>query len=323
MAVKLIDVARRANVGCGTVSRVVNGDPHVSKATRDKVNKIISELGYYPNNLGKRLRTNKNNVVCVAVPIISHPFFNVVIGDLEKELGKKGYNMLLIASQNDIEKEKHILSKIRNKEVDGAIFITHNSHQQDEFKNLPIVSFDRHIRNDAPCVTTNNYEATKEAIEYLINKGASKIGYLGSKPNVDSEILLRSKAYIDVMNEHNMELRMVNIPINHDEEQKLVDMFLDTYKDVDGVFVAGYSLCECLITTLKQKGIKIPSQIQIVSYDGNFTKYSEYTATTMKQPIEEIAKCCVELVDQLIANKTDIKKKYIFNSKLEIGNTTR
>lgn len=323
MAVKLVDVARRANVGCGTVSRVVNGDPHVSEKTRELVNKVIKEMGYYPNNLGKRLRTNKNNVVCVAVPVIQHPFFNVLINDLEAELGKKGYNMLLIASQNNIEKEKYILSKIRNKEVDGAIFVTHYSHPQKEFKNLPIVSIDRHIREDAPCVTSNNYDATKEAIEYLISRGAKRIAYLGSKPNVESEVFLRLEAYKDVMNEKGMEQFIVNEEIIHGDEQKLVDKLLATYGDVDGVFVAGYSLCQCLVATARSRNIDIPNDMQIISYDGNFTQYDLYIPTTMAQPITLMARCCVELIDKLISGITDVKLKNTFKSKLIIGNTTK
>lgn len=323
MAVKLIDVARRANVGCGTVSRVVNGDPHVSDKTREKVNRVIKELGYYPNNLGKRLRTNRNNVVCVTVPVINHSFFNVLIDELERELGERGYNMLLIASQDNIEKEKYILSKIRNKEVDGAIFVTHYSHPQKEFKNLPIVSIDRHIRDDAPCVTSNNYEATKEALEYLLKCGAKKIGYLGSKPSVDSEVSLRLEAYKDLVKEKGLESHIVNEVIGHGEERKLVDQLLSEHGDIDSVFVAGYALNQCLLATLKEKNIRVPEDIQVISYDGNFNKYDPFSPTTMAQPIKEMAACCAGLINDLISNNGGVKLKNVFPSKLIIGQTTK
>ena len=323
MAVKIIDVAKRANVGCGTVSRVVNGDPHVSEKTRQKVNKVIQELGYLPNNLGKRLRTNKNNVVCVTVPVIGHSFFNVLIENLELELSKRGYNMLLIASQGNIEKERNILNKIRNKEVDGAIFVTHYSHPENEFKNLPIVSIDRHIRSDSPCVTSNNYEATKEAINYLISKGAKRIAYLGSKPTVDSEVSLRLKGYCDVVDDFGIERIIVNEQITHGDEQKLVDKLLNNHKDIDGVFVAGYSLCECLLATMKIRNINCPNDIQVVSYDGNFNKYDPNAPTTMSQPLADMAVCCADLINKLISGDTNIELKHIFKAKLIIGKTTK
>ena len=323
MAATIQDVARVSGVGVGTVSRVINGGANVSKKTSEKVLNAIKELNYIPNSLGVKLRTNQNKVIALLIPVINHTFFAELTAHVEKEALKYGYSILLVCSQKHIEREMEIIDKLNRNEVDGVIFVTHYNHNQEELKNKNIVTIDRHLAEDIPFVSSNNYDSSKEAIEYLIEKGCKNIAYLGSKPFVDSEVLLREKAYLDVIKKHGMEPKIHSVVINHGEEQEKVDEFIETYPEVDGIFVSGASMSYALYRTLTKKGKKIPEDVQIISYDGFFGDFKDSNVITcVEQPVEEMARKCIEILLDLF-NKNKPKTQNILNSKFVINNTTK
>lgn len=322
MSATIKEVAAKSGVGIGTVSRVLNNSPQISEPTRKKVMKAIEELNYVPNVAGKRLSKNKSYVIAVVVPVIDHPFFARLVSCLEKEADERGYSLLLATSQHRIEKENEILKRLKQHEADGALFVTHYEHNEEAFNNLSIVSYDRHLGNGIPVVTTNNYQATKQAIEHLIEKGCKKIAYLGTKPNQASEVSLREEAYRDAMKEHNMEYIAVNKNVDHGEESKLVDELFELYKGFDGVFVSGCTLATLLYNRVKALNLKTPEDIQIVSYDGEYALDDVHHITTLEQPIDQIAKKCVELLIKKM-NGEETEELSIFDCRFVKGETTK
>ena len=316
------EVAAKCGVGIGTVSRVLNNSPQISESTRKKVMDAIKELNYVPNVAGKRLSQNKSFVIAVVIPVIDHPFFAKLVACIEKEADERGYSLLLATSQHRIEKEYEILKRLQQNEADGALFVTHYEHAEEDFKNLAIVSIDRHLGKDIPIVTTDNYEATKQAVEYLIEKGCKKIAYLGTKPNQVSEVSLREQAYVDVMKEHDMECIIVNKNVGHGEENQLIDELFESHKGFDGVFVSGCTLATLLYNRIKALSLKTPEDIQMVSYDGEFALDDVHHITTLEQPLDEMAKKCVELLINKI-NGVETEPLFKFNCRFVKGETTK
>ena len=322
MSPTIKQVAEKAGVGIGTVSRVLNNSPQISEATKKKVNKAIKELNYVPNIAGKRLSQNKSHVIAVVIPVIDHPFFARLVSCLEKEADERGYSLLLATSQHRIEKENDILIRLKQHEADGALFVTHYEHHEDDFKNLAIVSIDRHLGKDIPVVTTDNYESSRKAVEHLVEKGCKKIAYLGTKPNQVSEVSLREKAYEDVMKEHNLPVIIVNKNVGHGEENKLIDELFASYQGFDGVFVSGCTLATLLYNKMKALGIKTPEDVQMVSYDGEFALDDIHHITTLEQPLDLMAKKCVELLINKIDGK-EAESLSKFSCRFIKGETTK
>ncbi|MBP5574691.1 MAG: LacI family DNA-binding transcriptional regulator [Bacilli bacterium] len=317
------DVAIKSGVGVGTVSRVINNSPQISEKTRKRVLDAIKELGYVPNVAGKRLSQNRSYVIAVIVPVIDHPFFSKLIAELELAADEKGYSLLVASSQHRIEKEREILRRLAQNEADGALFVTHYEHQEKEFENLAIVTIDRHLGKDVPIVTTNNYEGTKEAIEYLIEKGCKKVAFIGTKPNQASEVSLREKAYLDVMKDNQMEPILVNEIVEHGQEKELVKKLFANYPNFDGVFVSGCTLADVLYREALSRGIKVPSELQIISYDGDFSTDHHAHMSTLEQPLDLIAKKCVELIIDKIKEEKDINLLNKFDCRFIKCETTK
>ena len=316
------DVAKYAGVGVGTVSRVINNEKSVGEKTRKKVLDAMKALNYSRNNMAFRLRKNETRIIALLVPVINHPFFAKLAYYVEDEANNFGYSVLLVSSQQKVDKEAEIITKITHREVDGAVFVTHYMHEEDELQKCPIVSIDRTFGKDIPYVTSDNYDATRSAVKYMIDRGAKRVGFIGSKPLVNSEVMERERAYLDVMTEYNMQPRIVNEVIQHGEEPVVVADFLEKYADVDGVFVSGYTLSQYFYEAATEQGKKIPDDLQIVSYDGIFKQWGISNITSVEQPIEEMARQVVRLLIKKIRGE-ETPQRTVLKTKFVLGTTTK
>ena len=322
MATTIKDVAKYAGVGIGTVSRVVNNEKAVGEQTRQKVLDAMKALNYSPNNMASQLRRKETRIIALLVPVINHPFFAKLAYYIEDEADRFGYSVILVSSQQRVDKETEIISRIKRKKVDGAVFVTHYIHNEDDLKDCPIISIDRVLGKDIPYVTSDNYKATKKAIRYMIERGAKRVGFLGSKPLVDSEVMERERAYREVMEEYNMPVRMVNEVIQHGEEPAVVADFMEKYADVDGVFVSGYTLSQVFYDVAIDLGRKVPEDLQITSYDGMFRQWSSSNMTSVEQPIEEMARQVVRLLIKKIHGEETCTRT-VLETKFVLGTTTK
>ena len=322
LATTIKDVAKYAGVGIGTVSRVINHDKAVGERTRKKVLEAMEALHYSPNHMASQLRRNETRILALLVPVISHPFFAKLAYFVEDEADKFGYSTILVSSQRRVDKEAEIMSRIRQKKVDGAVFVTHYIHQTQELENCPLVSIDRRLGGDIPYITSDNYDATRDAIRYMIERGAKRIGYLGSKPEVDSEVLERERAYRDVMAEYGMPICIVNEVVLHGDEATVAKAFIEQYPEVDGVFVSGYTLSQVFLSEMTARNKSIPEDLQIVSYDGTFRQWSASDLTSVEQPIEEMAREAVRLLIRKIHGE-DVPQRTVLKTKFILGATTK
>ena len=322
MEATIKDVAKYAGVGVGTVSRVINNEKAVGTKTRTKVLEAIEALNYSRNNMAFQFRKNETRIIALLVPVINHPFFAKLAYYVEDEASKFGYSVILVSSQQSVDKEAAIIRKIAHREVDGAVFVTHYKHEDEDLQNCPIVSIDREFGANIPYVTSDNYDATKKAIKYMIERGAQRVGFVGSKPLVASEVSERERAYLDVMAEYGMPPRMVNEVIQHGEETVVVADFMERYNDVDGVFVSGYTLSQVFYEAATELGRRIPDELQIVSYDGIFRQWGSSNMTSVEQPVEEMARQVVRLLVKRIHGEETCTRT-VLKTKFVLGTTTK
>src|SRR6476620_7019771 len=141
--ITIYDVAREANVSMATVSRVVNGNPNVKPATRKKVSEVIDRLGYRPNAVARGLANKKTTTVGVIIPDISNIFYAELARGIEDIATMYKYNIILSNSDENKDKEFHLLNTMLGKQVDGIVFMSGNiteSHVAEfEKTSVPIV----------------------------------------------------------------------------------------------------------------------------------------------------------------------------------------
>lgn len=323
MAASIKDVASAAGVGIGTVSRVINGEDAVSEKTRQKVLHAVRELDYRSNSMGARLRRNQSKLVALLVPLIDHPFFARFAYALEGELDKMGYSMLVVSSQRREARELEVLDKLKHREVDGVVFITHFAHEGISFDDLPIVSVDRHLGERTPYVTTDNYDASARAVEYLFARGCRRIAYMGGRPAVASEVGERLRGYADTVKKLGMPERAYYETIHHGEEYAAAEAFLRRYGDCDGVFVSGDIMAQALYNACYARSVTVPGEMQIVSFDGALSEWNYgSTLSCVVQPIDAMAARAAHLVIDRIEKKA-CPVRNVIASRFVPGDSTK
>ena len=311
------DVARYAGVGLGTVSRVLNGEKGVSDETKQNVLNAIRALDYKRNSLAVSFRKNENKIAALLVPVIDHPFFSKLAYYIEDELDKNGYSLLISSSQSRQSKEYAMIEKLKRKDVDGIIFVTHYDYRDEELSKYPVVSIDRHFR-DVPFVTSDNYDSSVQACEWLVAAGCKKIAYLGGKTLVESEVMERERAYRAVMQKHGLPVIVKSEVVKHGGEQPLVEAMFSENEGLDGVFVSGDTMTNLIFAHCERQGIRIPEQFKVASYDGVQVKTGEFQnkIAFVEQPVEGLGRAAADLLLKKIRGeevppKTVLKARFV------------
>src|SRR6478752_8585822 len=107
----LEEVAARAGVGRGTASRVINGSPRVSEATREAVQAAVAELGYVPNRAARALAGNRTDAIALVIPepetrLFAEPYFSDIIRGIGAELADTDMQLLLTLLRTPKERQR-------------------------------------------------------------------------------------------------------------------------------------------------------------------------------------------------------------------------
>ena len=108
----IVDVARAAGVSTATVSRVLNENPRVNRATAVRVKKVLAELGYRPSRAARTMRTQQSRVWALLVPDVRNPFFTDIVRGIEDVAYAAGYALVLCNTDEDGTKEKAYLERM-------------------------------------------------------------------------------------------------------------------------------------------------------------------------------------------------------------------
>ena len=123
------EIAWLAGVSRTTVSRYLNNG-YVSEEKKEKIRKVIEETGYQPSTQAQMLRTKKTKLVGVVLPKINSDTISREVAGISDVLAKRGYQIILANTNNDIEEELKSLSLFRDNQVDHGDFYCHHVYQK-------------------------------------------------------------------------------------------------------------------------------------------------------------------------------------------------
>lgn len=302
MVAKLTDVAQLAGVSPTTVSRVINKKGYLSEKTVRKVEEAMRELGYKPNNLARSLQGKSAKLIGLIFPNISHIFYAELIEHLELELFNKGYKTIICNSQQDPIKEREYLEMLAANQVDGIISGSHNLGITDYNRvGAPIIAFDRNLSPEIPVVSSDNYAGGVLAGHTLQQSHCKNIVMITGNDDSSSPTGLRRTGFYSVHpNAQYINLSSDYSPIRKEMEIKRI---LKNNKP-DGLFASDDLTAILVIKIARELGISIPQELKVIGYDGTaFVENYLPHLTTIKQPLQDIAKLTVELLLSKIDGK--------------------
>ncbi|MFH8248996.1 LacI family DNA-binding transcriptional regulator [Microbacterium sp. B2969] len=192
-AATLLDVAERAGVSRATASLVVRDTGRVSTATRERVRRAMSELGYVYDRAAAAMRSHSTRSIGVIVTHVGNPFFAELIGGFQEELQSLGYSCILTTSGDDVQQQQRALDELRSHKVAAVAFAPATGTGAEftanlEHLELPFVMMTRQIRDNdpVPYVGPDDVAGGRLAAEHLLSHGARTFAYLGGASTVQS-----------------------------------------------------------------------------------------------------------------------------------------
>ncbi|MFJ5773532.1 LacI family DNA-binding transcriptional regulator [Streptomyces sp. NPDC093094] len=311
----LEEVAARAGVGRGTVSRVINGSPRVSDATRAAVEAAVAELGYVPNTAARALAANRTDAIALVVPepetrFFAEPYFSDMLKGVGAELSDTEMQLLLIFAGSDRERRR-LAQYLAAHRVDGVLLVS--VHADDPLPDLlaqleipAVISGPRSEAETLPSVDSDNYGGARSAVEHLLSRGRRRIAHITGRLDVYGA-QRRAVGYRDALADagHEVDERLVE-PSDFTEEDgvRAMTALLERCPDVDAVFAASDVAAAGARQALRAAGRRIPQDVALIGYDDSaIARHMEPPLTSVRQPIEEMGRRMIDLLLTEIADR--------------------
>lgn len=333
-ALTIKDIARICGVSVTTVSRALNNYPGINQETKDRIMEVVREKQFIPNNSARNLKRLENRSIAVLVKGISNPFFQPMMGTLEKIVHKRKYTFIL-QGVNDNEDEIEVASGlILEKKPKGIIFLGgYFEHTEAKLKqlDLPCVicavgSIDEKSSDICSSVHVDDIRESYRMVDYLCKEGYKRIAIFVATREDKSISAQRLEGYRRALKDNG--LPVCDELICYTETGEGAYSMARGYHDMKELlkkgtdFTAIYAISDAIAMgicrALKEEGKKVPEDYAVAGFDGlDMASYYIPTITTMKQPVEEMAEAAAEILFDAIENDAGVQHR-IFEGEMMI-----
>lgn len=330
--ITIYDVAREANVSMATVSRVVNGNPNVKPATRKKVLEVIERLGYRPNAVARGLASKKTTTVGVIIPDISNPFFAELARGIEDIATMYKYNIILSNSDQNKDKELHLLNTMLGKQVDGIVFMGGNISEEHvaEFKRSPapiVLAGSLEDSEQVPSVNIDYEQATFDAVNTFIEKGHKKIAMVIGpyhEPINKEKKLVGYKKALEAAGIPVDEALIVEGDYTYDSGIEAFDKLIELTEKPTAIFVGSDEMAVGVVHGAQDKGYSVPEDFEVISSDNTrISLMVRPQLTTVIQPLYDIGAVAMRLLTKFMNKEKVSEHTVVLPHRIELRSSTK
>jgi DNA-binding LacI/PurR family transcriptional regulator len=316
MNVTIREVAQKAEVGLGTVSRVLNNSPLVSPTTRERVLQAIEELNFVPNQNARRLSMGKTLTIGVIIPFFTRPSFTPRLSGVESALSETQFDLLISNVDIVSRRDNCFRDFTQRNRVDGLLVISlpplENEVPLLSSAAVPVVLID--VNNTALTdfhrVTVDDVLGGKRATEHLIRLGHSRIGMVGDPLITPFNFTSSRDRYVG----YRQALEEAGILFNPDyfregqhgrhHARALAIEILSGSMPPTAIFAASDTQALGVMEAARDLGLSVPDDLSVMGYDD--VEVAEYlNLTTTRQQLFESGQVGAEILLELIANPDD------------------
>ena len=329
MAVTLKDVAEKAGVSRSAVSRSFTPGASISSKTRDKVEKAAAELGYSPNALASSLTTGRTKLVGVVSNNFHNPIFLEVFDLVTRELQNRGLRPLLVNLTDETDPSQS-MRMLRQYSVDAVIVASSTlpvSFAESFYKaGMRVVhSFGR--LTDMPRINVlgiDNCEAGRIAARELLRRGYRNVGFLAG-PLSATSTRDRRAGFAEELGLHpDVDFSVsyaaaYTFEAGRDEMSRLLSIGqAEAYFCGDDVLSIG------AISAIRDAGLSVPEDVGILGLNNmEMSGWELINLTTIDNPIAEIVKKSVDLVEAMLDGKDAVAQSLTFDCHVVERGTLR
>ncbi len=280
MAVTINDVAKKAGVNKTTVSLVLNGkssSARIALGTQKRILEVAKDLDYRPSFSARALAMGRTFSLGMVCGDIHSPHFAELCTLFMHEATKRGYQLLLSATEWNYERELECLESLMDRGVDGILMhsaaLTTDTVQYKRIvkQNFPIVMFDARVEH-LNTVYVDWSLGVKEAVEYLSTKGCRNALYIrqvGSPIEYD----LKYCSAVGTCEDCGIEISTVECKVEVDRAREVATELADSGNLPDAIIALSDYMAMGVIRGLRDKGVSVPDDVMVVGMDG--TNYGQ------------------------------------------------
>ncbi|MEA4943218.1 MAG: LacI family DNA-binding transcriptional regulator [Propionicimonas sp.] len=330
MAGRLSMVADKVGVSEATVSRVLNGRPGVSQATRDAVLTALDVLGY---ERPTKLRGDRNRLVGLALPELGNPIFPAFAEVIGGALAQQRFTPVLCTRSAGGITEAEYVDLLLDQHVSGVIFVSglfseraadHSHYRRLHSLGLPVVLINAAVEAmPFARVSCDDGLAMEQALGHLLSLGHERVGLLlGPEDHVPSELKLAGAERLARRHGRSLDPSLVvHSQYSLEAGQASCAQLLDA--GATGIACASDMLALGAIRAVRRAGLQVPQDVSVVGYDDSALMNStEPALTTVRQPIEPMGRAGVDLLARMIGGDQPPTQELLFEPELVVRAST-
>jgi LacI family transcriptional regulator len=321
------DISKRAGVSIRTVSRVVNGQGEISKATAERVQAIIQELGYRPNQMARGLVSNRTNSLGYVVTNLLNPFYAEVAEGLLDASRLQNYQIMLSTYQNSSREQLNILKSMVAQGVDGIIVFPSKDSISDllqfaeTFRPLIVLNHDLQHRN-VSVVNNDVYRGGQMVVEYFAQQGHKAIGMINATRSIKH---IREQGFRDAMDGHGIAYSEDMIVAGDNDESDIhggaqaATKLLLQHPEITALFCYNDLIAIGAIQAAQRLGRKVPDDLAIIGCDDTFVgEIATPKLTTIRVDKNKMGSVAVDLSLSMLQDETTASQSILLDVDLVI-----
>jgi LacI family transcriptional regulator len=305
------DVAQAAGVSTQTVSRVINKFSYVSGETRQRVESVVEQLGYHPSTLARSLSQQRSYTLGIVTYDLKYIGPSRTLNGIADKADELGYMLLMKELDNfNANRIDDVIDSLLARQVDGVLWavpeIGDNHSWVDERLEktpVPVLFIAMQPRKGISSVATDNYQGAVMAIQHLLNGGRKKIGHI-SGPLGWWEADERKRGWRETLKAAGikaLERHCVEGNWSSASGEQACIQLLDSYPDMDAVFVANDQMALSVLREARCRGINIPEKLAVIGFDNiPESAYFYPSLSTISQDFQLLGEQAIQNIVEMI-----------------------
>jgi len=332
MGVNIKDVALRAGVSVGTVSNVLNNPDRVRPGTRERVQRVIDDLGFVPSSTARQLVAGRSNTLAYLSFDLRNPFFTDVARGAEDVAREHGLGLFVCSSAHDRDREDDYLEQLTELRVRGVLVTPIDQHnprlQKLRDNGVPVVLVDRPpqtVPDDWCAVGVDDVRGGEMAVQHLLDGGHRRLAFAGGSdlvPQVAGRFAGASGALAgaEIM-------RFDTEALTVDDGRRVGERLLGTRRAdrPTAVFCANDLVAVGLLQPPTQQGMRVPDDVAIVGYDDiEWAAAAAVPLSSVAQPRHLLGRTAAELLlEEADVPGRHVHQQILFQPELVARASTR
>lgn len=308
--VTIKDVAEKANVAIGTVSRYLNNNGYVSGDAMERIQKAIKELDFIPSAAARSMINKKSAIIGVTVPEINNPFLADLVVRIEAALSKMNYSIMLCNTQYKSEKVANFIDDLIMRNAEGLFLVATDVNDESMIKRLNNYLYTvsiGHKLNGFDCIRLTDYEAAYELTRHLIEQNHRKIGFIGFNENAHQTVS-RVEGYCAALADAGIPVReayMLQSYAGHRDGYRLAKQLLSLEDKPTAMIAINDFYAMNAYSAISDAGLEVGKDISVAGFDDIFmARFLSPALTTVRCDSDALVESAISMLKEHMDKKT-------------------